>query len=90
MLDHTVSQNIFPIYITLANIVLKVQISEAWVDRASSRHRLVQNNLRESLSAEKLDDQLFVRYNFKETLKIANYVEIADDIEVLPFEIDDD
>ncbi len=48
------------------------------------------NNLRASLSAEKLDDQLFVRCNFKAILKIANYAEIANEIEVLPFEADDD
>ncbi len=48
------------------------------------------NNLRASLNAEKLEDQLCVPYNFNTILKIANYAEIANGIEVSPFEVDDD
>ena len=54
-----------------------------------SRDKLVHNKLKASLSAEKLDNQLFVRYNFKTILKITEDVEIANNIEVLPFDDSD-
>ena len=54
--------------------------------RAFSRHKLVHNNLRASFSAKKLDEQLFVRYNFKTILNIAQDVGIENDVEVLPFD----
>ena len=75
--EHIVCQNNFPFHRTLANIVLKVQISEACAERDFVRYRLVHNNLRASLSAEKQGNQLFVRYKFKTILKNANYAEIA-------------
>ncbi len=59
MLEHTVWQNNIPIHRTLC-----FEGSEAYVERGFSRHRLMHNNLTASLSAEKLDDQSFVRYNF--------------------------
>ena len=89
MLEHTVCQINFCIHKTLAHIVLNVQISETCVERAFSRHGLVHKILRASLSAETLDDQLHVTYNFKAILKIAKDFDIANDTEVLPFEADD-
>ena len=61
--------------------------SEACVERAFLKHKLVHINLNASLSAEKLDDQLFVRYNLKKnTLKNAYDVEIANDVAILSFD----
>ena len=55
----------------MANVLLKIPISEASVERAFSRHKLVHSQLRASLSAERLNDTLFVRYNFEKILKIS-------------------
>ena len=46
-------------------------ITEAAVERAFSRHKLFHNTLRASLANEKLDDQLYIRYNFDKIMKIA-------------------
>ena len=51
ILEQTDCQNNFRIQRTVANIVLKVHISDSCVERAFSRHKLVNNNLAESLSA---------------------------------------
>ena len=61
----------FPVHQTMANVLLKIPISEASVERAFSRHKLVHSQLRASLSAERLNDTLFVRYNFEKILKIS-------------------
>ena len=71
----------FPLHRTLANIVKKVAISEACVERAFSKHKRVHTNMRASLKAEKLDDQLFIRYNSENILKISKeLVQVEDDI----------
>ena len=85
----------FPLHRTLANIVKKVTISEACVERALSKHKRVHSNLRASLKAEKLDDQFFIRYNFENILKISKELVQVDDIINLgydfePFENDFD
>ena len=51
-----------------------------------SRHELVNNNLAESWSAEKLDDQLSVRSNFKTVLKTVKDVQFANYVQVLLFD----
>ena len=60
------------------------------------KHKRVHTNLRASLKVEKLDDQLFNRYNFENILKISKeLVQVEDDIIDLgydfePFENDFD
>ena len=81
----------FRIHKTLANLILKVVVSEACVERAFSRHKLFHSNLRANLKAEKLDEQLFLRYNFQNMIDIASTVnqshgESDDDDDFLPFE----
>ena len=81
----------FRIHKTLANLILKVVVSEASVERAFSRHKLFHSNLRANLKAEKLDEQLFLRYNFQNLLDTASTVnqshgESDDDDDFLPFE----
>ena len=56
---------------TLRNLLLKMPITEAAVEIAFSRHKLFHNKLRASLANEKLDDQLYIRYNFGKIMKIA-------------------
>ena len=50
-------------------------ISEASVERAFSRHKLVHSRLRANLSAKRLNDTLFVRYIFETSLKISQSVQ---------------
>ena len=81
----------FRIHKTLANLILKVVVSEACVERAFSRHKLFHSNLRANLKAEKLDEQLFLRYNFQNMIDTASTVnqshgESDDDDDFLPFE----
>ena len=64
----------FRIHKTLANLILKVVVSEACVERAFSRHKLFHSNLRANLKAEKLDEQLFLRYNFQNMIDTASTV----------------
>ena len=59
----------------MANVLLKITISEACVERAFSRHKLVHSRLRANLRAERLNDTLFVRYNFETILKISQSVQ---------------
>ncbi|OAF66721.1 hypothetical protein A3Q56_05562 [Intoshia linei] len=40
-------------------------LTEASVGRAFSKHRQFHNYLRANLSTEKLNDQLFIRYNWE-------------------------
>ena len=37
-----------------------------------SKHKMVHTQLRANLSATKLDDQLFIRYNFENIINISN------------------
>ncbi len=55
--------------------------SEACVERAFSKHKKIHSNLRASLSTDKVDDQLFIRYNFENIMNIAfNPVSVDDSI----------
>ena len=47
----------FRIHKTLANLILKIVVSEACVERAFSRPKLFHSNLRANMKAEKLDEQ---------------------------------
>ena len=81
----------FRIHKTLANLILKVVVSEACVERAFSRQKLFHSNLRANLKAEKLDEQLLLRYNFQNMIDTASTVnqshgESDDDDDFLPFE----
>ena len=49
----------YPIHRLLLNTVKKIAISEAAVERAFSRHKLVHNRLRASLQESTMDNQLF-------------------------------
>ena len=61
------------------------------VERAFSRLKLFHSNLRANLKAEKLHEQLFLRYNFQNKIDTASTVnqshgESDDDDDFLPFE----
>ena len=62
MIKQCINPSQFPIHKSMANII------EAAVERPFSRHKLFSANL----STEGLSDQLFVKYNFSEMLKIAH------------------
>jgi len=70
----------FPVHNTLSNIFLSLPVSEAAVERAFSRHRLVHTNLRSRLSCETLDDELFIRYNMASMLKIKKQLSTVEEI----------
>ena len=63
--------NNYPVHQTLENLIKKFPVSEASVERAFSRHKLVHSRLRASLGVEKLDETLFIRYNFEVILKVS-------------------
>ena len=60
----------FPVRKTSANLILKMPVKEAAVERAFSRHKIVQMRLRANLKTENLETQLFIRYNFERMLKL--------------------
>ena len=70
VLEQPIIVSDFPIHRTLANVLKKIPITEASVERAFSKHRLLHNPLRASLSEAKLDDQLIICYNFSHILKL--------------------
>ncbi len=57
----------------------------ASVERAFSRRKLVHSRLRANLAAERLDEILFIRYNFEAIMKLPSLVQeigtIAEEIE---------
>ena len=53
--------NDIPVHQTMDNVLLKMTISEACVERAFFRHKLVHSRLRANLSAERLNDTLLIR-----------------------------
>ena len=55
----------FPIHETIFNIFKRVAVTEAAVERAFSAHKLIHNRLCANVSSERLQDQLFIRYNAK-------------------------
>ena len=61
----------YPIHHLLLNTVKEIAISEAAVERAFSRHKLVHNRLRATLQESTMDNQLFIRYNFETILDVA-------------------
>ena len=69
ILGQPLMPNNYPVHQTLANLIKKFPVSEASVERAFSRHKLVHSRLRASLGVEKLDETLFIRYNFEVILK---------------------
>ena len=62
----------FPVHKTSANLLLKMPVTEAAVERAFSRHKIVHTRLRANLKTKNLETQLFIWYNFKRILKIAS------------------
>ena len=81
VLTDAIQPSSFPLHCTLANLPLKCPISEAFVERAFSKHKLFHSKLRASLSDGKLNDQLFVRYNFAKVLKIAETSNLVQQVE---------
>ena len=71
VLGDTIEINSYPLHKTLKNLLPKMPITEAAVERTFNRHKLFHNKLRASLGNEKLDDQLYIRYNFEKIMKIA-------------------
>ncbi len=51
----------YQMLLTLSNLIEKFMISEASVERAFSKHKMLHSQLRANLSAERIDDQLFLR-----------------------------
>ena len=66
--DETPNLDNFPVHRTLTNIIKKVSMTEAAVETAFSRHRLIHS--RANLAAKKTDDTLFLRYNFDKIFNI--------------------
>ena len=56
-------------------------VTEAAVERAFSRHKIVHTRLRANLKTENLETQLFIRYNFERSLKIASKEFKTEDLE---------
>lgn len=61
----------FPAHRFIVSLLKKISISEAAVERAFSRHKLIHTRLRANLKSESMDNQLFIRYNFGIILKVA-------------------
>ena len=72
----------FPIHKTSANLILKMPVTEAAVERAFSRHKIKHTRLRANLKTENLETQLFIRYNFERILKIVSKESKTEDVEV--------
>ena len=70
--DETPNLDNFPVHRTLTIIIKKVSMTEAAIERAFSRHGLVHTRLRANLAAtaKKIDDTLFLRYNFENIFNI--------------------
>ena len=71
----------FPVHKTSANLILKMPVTEAAVERAFSRHKIVHTRLRANLKTENLETQLFIRYNFERILKTASKESKIEDLE---------
>ena len=56
-------------------------VTEAAVERAFSRHKIVHTRLRANLKTENLETQLFILYNFGRTLKNASEESKTEDVE---------
>ena len=61
----------FSILETCADLLTHIVVSEAAVERAFSRHRLIHTRVRARLHSGRLEDSLFVCYNFKKMLKLS-------------------
>ena len=59
-LSDSIINDRFPIHRLLYNILKKIAVSEAAVERSFSRHRLTHSRLRASLHPDTMDNQLFV------------------------------
>ena len=70
----------FPVHKTSANLILKMPLTEAAVERAFSRHKIVHTRLRANLKTENLETQLFIRYNIERILKIASEESKTEDV----------
>lgn len=81
MLEISILNDSYPVFKTLANILKKVPISEAAVERAFSKHKLLHNRLRANLCTETLENQLFIRYNFARIMNIAHNVHLSESLE---------
>ena len=68
LLEDPADSDKYPIHRLLLNTVKKIKISEAAVERAFSRHKLVHNRLRANLQESTMDNHLFIRYNFETIL----------------------
>ena len=83
VLTDAIQPSSFPLHCTLANLLLKCPILEAFVERAFSKHKLFHSKFRASLSDGKLNDQLFIRYNFAKVLKIeqtSNFQQVENEV----------
>ena len=69
MLGQAFLDSDFPVHQTMANVLLKMTNFEACSERAFCRHKLVDSRIRANLSAERLNDTVFVRYSFETILK---------------------
>ena len=55
----------FPIHQTIFHVLKKVTVTKAAIERAFSAQKLIHNRMKANLSPERLQDQLFIRYNAK-------------------------
>ena len=85
ILGQALMPNNYPVHQTLANLIKKFPVCEASVEQAFSCHKLVHSQLRASLGVKKLDETLFIRYNFEVILKVSqkdkNPIELEKEIE---------
>ena len=71
ILEEPIDAKDYIVHSTIASVLLGLPVSEASVEKqAFSRQKLVHNCLRAKLGTEKLDDILFIRYNFEKISKI--------------------
>ena len=71
----------FPNHKTYANLILKMPVTEAAVEQAFFRHKIVHTRLRANLRTENLETQLLIRYNFERIFKIASKESKTEDVE---------
>ena len=61
VLEAPLNVSSFPVHKTSANFILKMPVTEAAVERAFSRHKIVHTRLPANLKTENLETQLFIR-----------------------------
>ena len=64
-MENPITMSSFPSHGNIFKIFKRVAVTEADVERAFSVHKLIHYRLCANVSSERLQDQLFIRYNAK-------------------------